>query len=85
MAYPGAEYQFTEVDYTATEGVDSHITVTVRQKSDSPVDIHLLVIPLTYAQYEQRRMQPDSTLAPIDTFHRNRPDPAECKLINNLY
>ena len=79
-AHAGAQFQFSENDYTAKEGVNSVVEVVVQQISASLVDIHLKLTPLTYAQYTQRASRPGSTLLPLDEFHRSRPDPAECKL-----
>ena len=69
FACPGAEYNFTEALYGAAGGENAHITLTVLQKTGSLVNIHLLVIPLTHTQYEQRSLQNGSTLAPIDMFY----------------
>ena len=41
-------------------------------------DIHLLLVPLTYAQYSARAAT-DPTLANITVYHGSRPDPAERK------
>ena len=41
-------------------------------------DIHLLLVPLTYAQYLTRAAL-DPTLPDIDVYNQSRPDTAECK------
>ena len=77
-----AQYQFRDIcNYATEEGVNASITVIVEQVHGSLTkDIHLLLIPMTYAQYTQRASQPGSNLRPINEFHGNRPaDPAECK------
>ena len=45
----------------------------------SVLDIHLLLVPLTYSEYEARAAT-DPELAAINVYHRSRPDAAECKL-----
>ena len=74
----GAEFQFTEGDYTRDEE-DGQIVVTVRQVVASLMDIHLRLIPLTYDQYNAHRNSFTPPLAPIDEFHRGRGDAAECE------
>ena len=79
-AHAGAQFQFSENDYTTTEGVNPAVEVVVQQIYTTLADIHLKLTPLTYARYTQRASQPGSTLPPLDELHRSRPDPAECKL-----
>ena len=52
--------------------------MVVEQTLGSLVDIHLLLIPMTYAQYEQQANQPGSGLLQLDVHHGSRPDAAEC-------
>ena len=79
----GSNHRFRSNCYHATyeldEGVNPAVTVTVEQTVRSLVDIHLLLTPLTYAQYTQRASQPGSTLPPLNEFYRGLPDAAECK------
>ena len=87
IACTGAQYQFSEIDYAATEGVDQAVRVTVKQISDSLLDIHLKLTPYTYAQFIQQASRPGSTFPPseefhdkpLDEFHGSRPDAAESK------
>ena len=72
-------YQFDRSSYVTTEGPNAHIRVVVQQIVQSVRDIHLLLTPLTYAQYIARSNQPGSTLAPIDQFHGSRPSNAHRK------
>ena len=72
-------YQFELSDYATTEGPDAHIRVAVRPIVQSVRDIHLLLTPLTYAQYIACSNQPGSILAPIDQYHHSRPSNASCK------
>ena len=51
----------------------------MQQIVQSVRDVHLLLTPLTYAQYIARSNQPGSTLAPIDQFHGSRPSNAHRK------
>ena len=83
MLYQHAEpkYQFDLSAYAATEGLNPYITVVVQQIVQSVRDVHLLLTPLTYAQYIARSTQPGSTLAPIDLFHGSRPSNAHCKYL----
>ena len=85
----GSNYQFRSNCYYATyeveEGVNPAVTVTVEQTVGSLVDIHLLLTPLTYAQYAQRASQPGSTLPPLNEFYGSRPDAAECKFNATSY
>ena len=61
-----------------TEGPNAHIRVVVQQVVQSVRDIHLLLTPLTYAEYITRSSQPNSTLFPIDLYHGSRPSNAHC-------
>ena len=72
-------YQFDQGDYVTTEGPNAHIEVVVQQIVQSVRDVHLLLTPLTYAQYIARSNEPNSTLAPIDQFHGSRPSNAHRK------
>ena len=56
----------------------------MQQIVQSVRDVHLLLTPLTYAQYIARSNQPGSTLAPIDQFHGSRPSNAHCKELKNI-
>ena len=76
----GPTYEFAEGDYTGNEATGMPITVTVRQVVSSVQDIHLLLVPLTYAEYTARAAT-DPTLADIDVYHRSRPDAAESKTL----
>ena len=71
-------YEFTEGDYTGNEDTGRPVVVTVRQTVSSVQDIHLLLVPLTYSEYEARAAT-DPELADINEFHRSRPDAAERK------
>ena len=73
------KYQFDQSSYVTTEGPNARIRVVVQQIVQSVRDIHLLLTPLTYAQYIAHSNQPRSTLAPIDQFHGSRPSNAHCK------
>ena len=79
MSCTGAQYRFRENDYATEEGVNSVVTVVVEQLLPGLIDIHLLLTPLTYDQYNQRANQPGSDLPPLDRYHDSRPGPAECK------
>ena len=72
-------YQFELSEYATTEGPNAHIRVAVRPIVQSVRDIHLLLTPLTYAQYIARSNQLESPVAPIDQYHRSRPSNATCK------
>ena len=72
-------YQFDRNSYVTTEGPNARIRVVVQQIVQSVRDIHLLLTPLTYAQYIARSNQPGSTLASIDLFHGSRPSNAHRK------
>ena len=76
-------YQFSQGDYVTTEGPNAHIEVVVEQivQSVHAHDVHLLLTPLTYAQYIARSNQPSSTLAPIDQVHGSRPSNAHRKAL----
>ena len=75
-------YQFDLSEYNTTEGPNAHIRVAVRQIVQSTVhNVHLLLTPLTYAQYIARSNQSGSTLPPIDQRHGNRPSSAHCKCL----
>ena len=78
--HPEPTYEFTEGDYTGNEDTGRPVVVTVRQTISSVQDIHLLLVPLTYAEYIVRAAS-DSRLAGIDVYHRSRPDAAERKLM----
>ena len=75
-------YQFDQGDYVTTEGPNAHIRVVVQQIVQSVRDIHLLLTPLTYAQYIAHSNQPGSTLAPISQYHESRPSNAHCKQLD---
>ena len=77
-------YQFDQSDYVTTEGPNAHIEVVVQQIVQSVRDVHLLLTPLTYAQYIARSNQPNSTLPPIDQYHHSRPSNAHCKEMTYL-
>ena len=74
-------YQFSQSDYATTEGPNAHIEVVVQQSVQSVRDVHLLLTPLTYAQYIAYSDQPGSTLPPIGQYHGSRPSNAHCKEI----
>ena len=74
----GSNHQFRSNCYEVDEGVNRAVIVTVEQTVRSVADIHLLLTPLTYAQYTQRASQPGSTLLPLNEIG-NQPDAAECK------
>ena len=75
-------YQFDSGDYVTTEGPNAHIRVVVQQIVQSVRDIHLLLTPLTYAEYIARSNQPGSTLAPISRYHESRPSNAHRKQLD---
>ena len=72
-------YQFSQSDYATTEGPNAYIEVVVQQSVQSVRDVHLLLTPLTYAQYIAYSDQPGSTLPPIGQYHGSRPSNAHCK------
>ena len=57
--------QFDQGDYFTTEGPKAHIRVVVQQIVECLHDVHLLLTPLTYAQYLAHRNQSGSTLPPM--------------------
>ena len=72
-------YQFDQGDYVTTEGPNAHIRVVVQQLVQIVREVHLLLTPLTYAQYIAHSNQSGSTLAPIDQYHGVRPSNAHRK------
>ena len=77
-------YQFLLTDHSQFEGRVSPCNgVTIMQTGPRVInhDVHLLVTPLTYAQYSARSAT-DPSLPPINTYHSNRPiTPATCEQI----
>ena len=74
-SFPVLEVYFGEVDYREVEGTGV-ITASIIKEGLLMEDLYLNIIPLTYDEFDARgfELTPERRL--------DRPDPAECKLID---